>query len=117
MALREELVDGSVESISELPKIESFSIKIKPTIERETLFRICEKLKCMGYIMEFSSPGRSFRRLFPLPFLIMNRRYEFIDRCPRKIIATKVNSPNIPKNPHELSDPEGEKPKKNGSKE
>lgn len=112
--LREDLIDGSVLSVSTLPqKTETFRIKLKPATNHDAVNKICKKLNATGYRTKVISvglqtPGRSpggFRYRSSSGRYISNRRAS-------KIIVAKVDSPNLPENPHGLPDPGGKKPNK-----
>ena len=113
-ALQEELISGSVMSVSALPqKTEAFRIKLKPSTNHEVVNKICKKLNDTGYSTKVISvgcqaPGRTagdFR------YRSSSSRYISCNRA-GKIILAKVNSPNLPNNPHGLPDPGGKKPNK-----
>lgn len=112
MVLHEELVNGSVISISEFQGGEEFCVRLRPATKARTVFKICKKLKDTGYKPSLSSSGKvlcgdtdfsQYNSLFG--------HYNSVSRGSRIIIA-KVNAPNPPQKPHGLPDPGGKKPKK-----
>ncbi len=113
-ALQEELISGSVMSVSALPqKTEAFIIKLKPATNHKMVNKICKKLNDTGYSTKVISVGRQapgrttglfYYRSFSSHYISRNRA--------GKIILVKVNSPNLPNNPHGLPDPGGKKPNK-----
>lgn len=113
--LQEELLDGSVVSLSALSReFKTFRIKLKPAINKYTINEICRKLNNSGYSTKLIySRAHSTQRLQS-----SFRHRSMISRhtsanYPPIIIVAKVNSPNPPKEPISLPNPNGDKkPKK-----
>lgn len=113
-ALQEELISGSVMSVSALPKkTEAFRIKLKPATNHDAVNKICKKLNDTGYRTKVISVGRQTpgRTTGGFRYRSSSGRYISGNRA-SKIIVAKVNSPNTPNNPHGLPDPGGKKPNK-----
>lgn len=113
-ALQEELINGSVMSVSSFPqKVETFRIKLNPTASHVAVYKICKKLNDTGYNTKVISVGRYAPGRTAGGFRCRSSSGRYISGGhTSKIIVAKVDAPNIPENPHGLPDPGGKKPKK-----
>lgn len=111
--LREELTNESVMSVCAFSKTEIFGIKLKPAIESETVIKICKKLKRTGYRTRVISSEQLSNRNTGVFHSAPRKSFSSVSHANNIIIfCAKVNTPNLPKNPHGLPDPGGKKPKK-----
>lgn len=113
-ALQEELVSGSVMSVSSFAqKEEAFKIKLNPTANHAAVNKICKKLNDTGYNTKVISVERYVPGRIAGGFRCRSSSGRYISGSrTSKVIVAKVNSPNIPENPHGLPDPGGKKPNK-----
>ena len=113
-ALQDELTSGSIVSVSSFPQdADTFRIKLRPTTKQETVIKICKKLSKTGYRTRISLIGdhTSTRHIGCYNCDTATGRHIPTSRT-RSIIVTRVNTPNLPENPHGLPKPGGKKPKK-----
>ena len=112
-ALQDELTSGSIVSVSSFPQdADTFKIKLKSTTKQETVIKICKKLSKTGYRTRISLIGNHTSARHIGGYTCDTTGRHIPTSRTRSIIVAKVNTPNLPENPHGLPKPGGKKPKK-----